>query len=171
MKVLEMRSGSVGMWEFKTLADADGYHRHRHRAVVEYIKGRVRLRSPGPERSEGPYPYTGSPSPSARSLSHIGNVEQSTRQSRAMLGLSQVYSGSRVVVMYSSSIYYICTMKPGIDNGSLYRNRDSTIQKYISFNGDNEHGDILQTGTSGRTMKTKMQTQSLCGVSKSSSST
>ncbi|KAG8332602.1 hypothetical protein J6590_017813 [Homalodisca vitripennis] len=41
----------------------------------------------------------------------------STSQSQAMLGFSQVYSGSRVVVMYSSSIYYICTMKPGIDDG------------------------------------------------------
>ncbi|KAG8279015.1 hypothetical protein J6590_008034 [Homalodisca vitripennis] len=34
-----------------------------------------------------------------------------------MLGLSQVYSGSRVAIMYSSSIYNICTMKPGIDDG------------------------------------------------------
>ncbi|KAG8305411.1 hypothetical protein J6590_070234 [Homalodisca vitripennis] len=59
----------------------------------------------------------------------------STRQSRAMLGLSQVYSGSRAVVMYSS-IYYICTMKPGIDDGLVdihrWKCQNSVLFKCIS---------------------------------------
>ncbi|KAG8300652.1 hypothetical protein J6590_071637 [Homalodisca vitripennis] len=60
----------------------------------------------------------------------------SARQSRAMLGLSQVYSGSCVVVRYSSSIYYICTMKPGIDDGLIniqrWKGQNSVLFKCIS---------------------------------------
>ncbi|KAG8242544.1 hypothetical protein J6590_063115 [Homalodisca vitripennis] len=122
-----------------------------------------------------------------------------------MLGLSQVYSGLRVVVMYSGSIYFICSMKPGIDDGL------ADVQRWESKNDPQhakfvfgkqkpflasaevarrkqevhtatetlpnkhilvlitEYGNIFQTETSGRTMKTKKQSQSLYGIAKLSS--
>ncbi|KAG8328687.1 hypothetical protein J6590_104164 [Homalodisca vitripennis] len=94
-----------------------------------------------------------------------------------MLGFSQVYSGSRVVVMYSSSIYYICTMKPGIDDGLVdiqrWKGKNSVLFKCISactsarYASHNTHNSRCQSAdnlplTLGRYSHT---TRTWCGIS------